>query len=200
MKLKYILFISLILAFTYLLGSHLKCSDFNGNFHYSSVVNTFHLNELIATETGVPIFVARVFHNKITVFVFDLFGRYIQFFDISYLIKILGLVGVFGLVYFYFLIFTKKIKDMFINIFGIAILFLPFLEIFQLFKSAFFLKLLVFILPYQVGSFIGYFFFVKQRGKAVFAIYFILLILSIGWIVVFNNELLSFCTQLARHN
>jgi hypothetical protein len=194
MKLKYMLFISLIAMFICLLSLHLKCTNFNGNFHYSFIVNSFHLNELIATETGVPIFVARIFHNKITVFAFDLFSRYLQFFDISYFIKILGPVGVFGLMYFYFLILGQKIKNIFINIFGIALLLLPFLEIFQIFKSAFFLKLLVFILPYQIASFIGYLFFLREGNRVTYWIYFVLLILTIGWIIVFQNELLSFCT------
>jgi hypothetical protein len=200
MKLKLLLYISLILAFTYLMCSHLKCTNFNGNFHYSSVVNSFHLNELISTETGVPIFVARVFHNKITIFSFDLFNRYLQFFDIGYLIKILGLVGVFGLAYFYFSIFSKKNKNLFINMFGAATFLLPFMEIFQLFKLIFSFKLLIFILPYQVASIIGYVFFIKQKGKIAYAIYFMLLILSISWIIVFQNESLSFCTQLTKAN
>jgi hypothetical protein len=194
MKLKYILLISLAAIFIYILGTHLKCTNFNGNFHHSFVVNSFHLNELVATETGVPILVARIFHNKITTFIFDLFNRYVQFFDISYLIKILGVVGLFGLIYFYFQIFARIIRNTYANIFAILLVLLPFLEIYQFIKYPFFLKLIIFVLPYQIASFIGYLLFMKQRKNIAYAIYFILLMLSIGWIIVFQNELLSFCT------
>lgn len=194
MKLKLIFLTFLTILFGYLLKEALSCGNYNGNFHYSSHVVVFHLNELITTETNTPIWAVRLFHNKLTVLLFDVISRYLQFFNIFYLINILGVAGLFGLFYFYFSFFTQKVKNIFIKIFGILILLLPFLEISQPTKQAFFLKILAFILPYQIASFIGSMYFIKQRGIISYGIYFILLILSIGWIIVFQNELLSFCT------
>jgi hypothetical protein len=194
MKLKYIFLILLVILFGYLLKIHLTCADYNGNFHYSPHVVSFHVKELITTESNTPIIIARLFHNKITVLLLDIFSRYIQFFNVFYLINILGLAGLFGLLYFYFSFFAQKIKNKFIGIFGVLILLLPFLEIFQFTKQSFFLKLLIIIIPYQVAAFIGASFSIKRNRGISNIIYFLLLILSIGWIFVFQNELLSFCT------
>lgn len=194
MKLKPIILIFPLLLFAYLLLKHLSCSDYNGNFHFSSHVTSFHLNELTSSEGQAPIFIVRLFHNKMIVFLFDIFNRYIQFFNIFYLINIVGLAGLFGLLYFYFSLVYQKIENKFIKIFGIIILLLPLLEIFQLIKQAFFLRTLYLILPYQAAALMGLFFFLKQNKRVSFAIYFLLLFISVGWIIVFQQELLNFCT------
>jgi hypothetical protein len=54
---------------------------------------------------------------------------------------------------------------------------------------------MIIILPYQIAAFMGSVFFIKQNRHAPKLIYIILLVLSLGWIIVFNNELLSFCTS-----
>jgi len=194
MKLKYLILIVLVILFGYLLRSVLVCTNYNGNFHYSSVVDSFHLKQLIANEGSTSIILVRIFHNKLTVFLFDIFGRFIQFFDIFYLIKILGLAGLFGLLYFYFLLFSRKIKNKLINVFGVVIPLFPVLEIFQVTGRSFLLKLIILILPYQIASFIGVLSFLKQNKKLFIVFYFVLLILSVGWIIVFKNDALSFCT------
>ena len=194
MKLKYLIPIILVILFGYLLRSVLVCTNYNGNFHYSSVVDFFHLKQLIANEGSPSIILVRIFHNKLTVFLFDIFGRFIQFFDIFYLIKILGLAGLFGLLYFYFLLFSRKIKNKLINVFGVVIPLFPVLEIFQVTGRSFLLKLIILILPYQIASFIGVLSFLKQNKKLFIVFYFVLLILSVGWIIVFKNDALSFCT------
>lgn len=194
MNFRYIILIFLLILFGYLFKTHLSCANYNGNFHYSSHVVSFHLNELISNEYQVSIFIVRLFHNKITIFLFDIFNRYIQFFNIFYLINIISLAGLFGLFYFYFSFFAQKTENKFIKTFGIFILLLPFLEIFQLTKQEFFLKILYLIIPYQIAAFIGFSFFLKQKKRVSYSIYFLLLITSIGWIIVFQNEALSFCT------
>ena len=194
MKLKYLIPIILVILFGYLLRGVLVCTNYNGNFHYSSVVDSFHLKQLIANEGSPSIILVRIFHNKLTVFLFDIFGRFIQFFDISYLIKILTLAGLFGLLNFYYLLLSQKIKNKFIDFFGVLILMFPLLEIFQITKQNFPLKMILLIIPYQIASFIGTLFFIKRNKKLSYLIYFILLILSVGWIFVFKNDALSFCT------
>lgn len=193
MSFRYVILIFLITLFGYLLKTHLSCANYNGNFHYSSHVVSFHLNELISGERQVPIFIVRLFHNKITIFLFDIFNRYIQFFNIFYLINIIGLAGLFGLFYFYFYFFAYT-ENRFIKIFAVFILLLPFLEIFQLTKQTFFLKMLYLILPYQTIALVGFFFFLKQNKRISYIIYFLLLLMSIGWIIVFQRESLNFCT------
>ena len=80
--------------------------------------------------------------------------------------------------------------------FGIILilLLLPFLEIFQLIKFPFILKIVNFIIPYQFASFIGFFFFLNEKGSKLYYVCFVLLLVSVGWVVVFHNELRSFCT------
>jgi len=193
MNFRYIALIFLVMLFFYLLKMHLSCADYNGNFHYASHVTSFHLNELTNSESSVPIFIVRLFHNKITIFLFDIFNRYIQFFNISYLINIMGIAGLFGLFYFYYSIVSNKIRVKILKIFAISTLLLPFLEIFQLIKQEFFIKILYLILPYQAIALMGIFFFLKQNKLTSYAIYFLLLLISIGWIIVFQEDLLSFC-------
>jgi len=194
MKLKYLIFITLVILFGYLLRNMLVCTNYNGNFHYSSVVDSFHLKQLIANEGSTSIILVRIFHNKLTLFAFDIFGRYMQFFDISYLIKILSLAGLLGLLNFYYLLLSQKIKNKFIDYFGVLILMFPLLEIFQITKQNFLIKMILLIIPYQIASFIGTLSFLKQNKKFSIALYFVLLILSVGWIIVFKNDALSFCT------
>ncbi len=183
-----------MILFAYLLKTHLLCVDYNGNFHYSSHVASFHLNELTTGDHQVPIFMVRFFHNKISVLLLDIFNRYIQFFNIFYLVNILGIAGTFGLLYFYFSLFSQKIRNKFIRIFGLIILLLPFLEIFQLIKQAFLLKITYLFLPYQIAALLGFFFFLKQKKTVSYTICFLLLLLTIGWTIVFQNDALSFCT------
>ena len=194
MKLRYVIFILLIFLFGYLLRSDLKCVNYNGDFHYSSVVVSFHLKELIATEEQTPLFFVRFFHNRITVSAFDIFARYIQFFNIFYLVNILGLAGLFSFLHFYYQFFAKEIKNKLIKILAVLVLLSPFLEIFQLIGKTFSLKMLILIIPYQIASLAGFFYFSKREKYIWLTTYLILLMLSIGWIVVFGNELLSFCT------
>ncbi len=194
MSFRYVILIFLVTLFAYLLKTHLSCIDYNGNFHYFSQVVSFHLNELTSSDRQVPIFIVRFFHNKVSVLLFDIFNRYIQFFTVFYLINILSFVGLFGLFYFYFSFFAQRIENKWTKIFAVILLLLPFLEIFQLMKQAFIIKIFYLILPYQVAAYIGIFLFLKQKKHISYGICFLLLLLSIGWIIVFRHESLSFCT------
>ncbi len=196
MRLRYTILLSIAIVLGYLLKTNLSCLNYNGNFHYSPNLVSFHLNELTTGDHQVPIFVVRFFHNKISVLMFDIFSRYIQFFNVFYLINIVGLAGLFGLLYFYFSFFSRKVKNKFIKIFGVLILLFPFLEIFQLIKLSFFFRTLYLILPYQAAAFMGFFFFLKQRKPASYIICFFLLLLTIAWIIVLRRESLNFCTTI----
>jgi hypothetical protein len=194
MKLKYIIIACQILLFIVLIKIFIVCTNYNGNFHFSTNVVNFHINELIATENETNIFIVRLFHNKITASLFDIISRYIQFFDINYLINILGIAGLFGVLCFYYLLFTKKLKSKIAKALGIMVPLLPFFEIFQILKILFTLKLILFIVTYQVLALIGSYFFIKRADKKTFIIFLLLLIISFVWILVFKNELTSFCT------
>ena len=193
MNLKYLLLVCLVALFAYLFKIDLSCNNYNGDFHYSSHVVSFHLSELTSTETHVPIFVARFFHNKVSVMLFDIFFRYTQYFNIFYLINTLGIIGLFGLLYFYFFLFGNIKVGKLLKVFGIILLLLPFAEIFQAIKL-FPFKMFAFILPYQGAAFVGILYFLKQKSLIKYSIYLLLLLLTIGWIVVFKNDLMSFCT------
>jgi hypothetical protein len=50
------------------------------------------------------------------------------------------------------------------------------------------------VFPYQIASFMGSVWFFEHKKSLRFLIYILLLVLSVGWIIVFQNEALSFCT------
>lgn len=194
MKLKYFYLIFLCIIFGLLLNLIFICKNYNGNFHFENHVISFHLNELIQTEESTSITITRFFHNKISVFIFDLFSRYLQFFNIFYLINILSIFGVFGLFYFYFSIFKEEKINKFFKFFSIILLLIPFLEIFQFNKHVFVIKIIMLIIPYQIASFLGILFFIRKGDFIKILICSLLILLSIGWFIVFNKEILSFCT------
>jgi hypothetical protein len=92
------------------------------------------------------------------------------------------------------LLLSQKIKNKFIDLFGVLILMFPLIEIFQITKENFLIKMILLIIPYQIASFIGTVSLIKRNKKLSYLIYFVLLILSVGWIFVFKNDALSFCT------
>lgn len=195
MNMRYILLTCLVFLYVFLIITIFSsCKNFNGNFHYSPHVVSFHLNELIIAQRDIPIFIVRFFLNKVSITFIDGFYRYIQYFDILYFANTIGIVGIFGLFYFYFQCFIKKNINKYNKILAVILFLLPFIEIFQFYKQPFLLKIINIIIPYQIASYIGIFFYLKQRSVFGYSILLLLFIVSIGWIIVFHGELTSFCT------
>lgn len=171
----------------------LSCKGYIGFYHFSRSTLQLHTDNLIHNDTTVPLFIIHVFHNKIILSALQIFDRYIAYFDLMYLIRIVGLLGIVGLMYYCYKVITQRKRSFYLV--GLILLLFPFVEIFfSDFPIPFVIKILYLIIPYQVASGIGYFQLLEKLPKRISLIFtFLLFILSIGWILVILPIMQTFC-------
>lgn len=176
--------------------SLLPCKDWTGIFHLSFNEVNIHVNSLIYNDVNTSQFLIRVFHNKLVILLFNLFNRYVQFWNINYLISILSFAGFFGLLYGYWNVITNKIRSRAILFLSFFIIVIPFFEIILQPKINFWFKMLYLVIPYILFSFIGYENFARTyKKKNVIILHVLFLLLTSGWI--YTNSLFanSFCVK-----
>lgn len=147
------------------------CSDFTIPVHFSSFDLGLRLIENIHNDVGVPLQEVRMYHNKVTGSLFDIFGHYIQFWNISFLAKFVSLAGVVGLVAGLSYFFTKKKNWMLWSAFS-YLLVVPFIEMFGFTKLPYLVRLVLVAMPFVIWSLFGYWNLLKEKK------------INVKWIVV----------------
>lgn len=178
---KILILFALIILQLYSLFTFISNCNRNGNFYFSKPVLSLHLDELIHNDIDTPLLVVRFFHNKISLFFLQAFSNYIHFFDPLYLIRIVTLIGLAGILYYYWILSFRKKEHRFLWPLGIFILIVPLVEVFFSNNISPLAKILLLILPIQLVSLIGYFFLLRLQKTMLLSL--LLLILSLFFIV-----------------
>ena len=108
MKKIYILLIIFLAIQVFAIFQWNACRVFVDDFHFSSFDLELRLIEGIHNDVGVPLTEVRMFHNKVTGSLLDIFGHYLQFWNITFLAKFISLAGVVGVGAGLYYFFTKK--------------------------------------------------------------------------------------------
>ena len=172
-----------------------KCKALQDAFYFSSYDVELKLLDFINKDTGLPIIVTRIFHNKVVVSIIELYRHYISYWDIGFLNISLGLIGVFGLSAGIYYAFSRRSK-LSISVFGLAVL-IPFL--FEVLNPnlPFILKIIFLILPLLTLSVYGISTFLSTNSRWRFLTVFILCLISLWWFFVFQDlELYDFCVKM----
>jgi hypothetical protein len=142
-----------------------------------------HIDDLIHNDSQLPLFIVRLFHNKISVAFFDILNYYLTYFSNTHVLSLTSLIGFLSLGYLFYYIWKRREKKL---IFLITILLLiPFLGIFNVLGESTILKLLFLIFPYHIAGLLGFSFFIKsQKIKIVFPIVIILSIFSLTFLLI----------------
>ncbi len=194
MKIKVFLILGLLVLQLIPLKAWTACKNFFDYYHFSLYDLELQLIYAINHDQGLPVLLARTFHNKLLQFFIDVYKRYTHFLDPQLLITLLTFVGVFGVVIsiWYFLNAknrNKKLGFLILISFGI-----PLFEVLINFKLSFIYKLLVVAIPFNLLSFYGHFKFLSSKNtKMVVLTYFVLIALSIFWIILIPDQALKYC-------
>ena len=132
------------------------CHDFSGSFHFSSFDLSLRLIDGIHSDHNVPLWLVRLFHNKIIGTALDIFAAYLQFWSLTFLAGFISLAGMFGMGAQFYYFFAKKKTLLLWVLFAIVVL-IPFGEVLNLVnRFSFTIRIALIALPYLVWSMLGY--------------------------------------------
>lgn len=170
------------------------CQQFKSFIHLSSQNVGLRVDELIHNDGNTPLLLVRLLHNKIIVFILDIFRIYLQFWDIRFATNLFSIVGYFGIFCGFYYLILSKIKNSYKIILSLFLLLLPFVEIVFEPNLNFILKLFLLVLPYWLFSLFGIYQFCinGNRPQRVLIIGF-LISLSLWWTVLLSHEIGNYC-------
>ncbi len=179
-----ILLILILIVQAFALLPWFTYTDVSAPVHFSSFDLELRLIENIHNDVGVPLQEVRMFHNKVTGSLFDTFGHYLQFWNLTFLDKFISLAGVVGLGAGLYYFFTKKKNWILWLTFG-YLLVAPFIEIFGFTKLPYLVRLVLVAMPFVIWSLWGYWNLLKEKK------------ISVKWIIVLLVVSLwfQFCVQ-----
>jgi hypothetical protein len=175
----------------YALKGWTACQKMTDFFYFSSFDLQLRLTESAHNDSGLPLFLVRLFHNKVVGALIDSFRSYTLFWDLRLIISLVGFIGIcFFFLGIYYLITVKK-KSRMLWIVLIWILLLPFIIMnrlpipFHMALSLYTFALLIFA-KFGFDQVIG-------RYPRFFIVAIVLFLLSIWWNTVYNPISLQFC-------
>lgn len=170
----------------------IPCPGFADNFHFSSLDLGLRLTESIHADQNTKLWMVRFFHNKADGIIFDIFGAYLQHWNLSFLSVFISFAGMLGLAAQFYYFFAKK-KTLLLWIFFTFVVLMPFVEVFNVFRNfPFPIHLLLVALPYLIWSMFGYFNFLQDK-KVNMWIIFGVLIASL-WFLLAIPQVSSICS------
>lgn len=176
------------------------CQGFTDIFHYSSVNLAYQLDTYINPFKGIPLWIVRLFHNKLVQIPINFLRFYLQFWDIRFGSNWFSLIGYFGIFAgFYYLISEKK-KKVYHWLALIMLLVLPCIEILLSPQLPIIIKSVYLWIPFIIFSLYGIYQFMthgerKKRSYVVAA----LLILSLLWIFFLPHAFSRYCIPFVYH-
>jgi hypothetical protein len=178
------------------LHAWLVCKSFTGVFHHSSGDVNLQIQDYLGSERNTPLFVARLFHNKMLENIFDFFNFYLHFWDIRFGGNWFSLIGYFGICagFYYFLSNKKKNVLHWLSI--IVLLLLPLIEIFIEPHVSILIKSIYLWLPFTIFSLYGIYQFLQYGSfKKRISILIILIATSILFFISLNTSISPYCIR-----
>lgn len=179
---KYLLLITIFLIQGFALVQWIGQTEIASQAHFSSFDLQLRLIENIHNDRTIPLWEVRLFHNKLIGSLFDIFGHYLQFWNLVFLSAFFSLAGVVGLGAGLYYFFSRKKHWILWLLFGYLLL-VPFVEIFGSSTVSYNIRLILVAIPFLFWSLFGYWHVLQEK--------------KIGWIWIVLLLLLSIWYQLA---
>lgn len=174
----------------------LICRELRDFFYFSMQNIQLIIIDQIHNDVGIPILLVRIFHNKGTVTVIEFIRHYLYFWDTRFLLPFISPIGVFVVFAGFWYLIRSKMSAIQKTFFLIILLSIPLVEMILKPQLPFSARLILLSLPYVLLSVIGVWHFLSPKQPIRYGIFFVLLVLSLWWYFVFQNELLNFCVKL----
>ena len=173
--------------------SWFACKALQDFFYFSLFDIQLIITGHIHADTGVPLLLTRIVHNKISVTAIEFFRHYAYFWDVRFLLPLLSPIGVFSVIAGIWYLANSKIqRGKKIAIF-IILLGMPIVEMVVKPQLPFPVRIILLSLPLIVLSGYGIFHFFNRTNRAKIAWFVTVALLSIWWYYVFHNEFAIFC-------
>jgi hypothetical protein len=195
-KINYLIIAIIAIIELFTIRAWFVCKSFTDFFHLSSVSITMQIEDYEHAEKGTPLFLTRLFSNKLTDSVLDVLRIYLQFWDIRFAASWFSLVGYFGIgAGLYYILINKKKR--FYHWIMLAVIFLlPCIEVFKEPHLSVMLKSIYLWLPFAIFSLYGiYQFLIHGKIKTRLWILFTIIIISIWWIYFLPYTMPRYCVN-----
>ena len=186
---KIIILISFFVG-VFALRTWFQCVNFADPIHFSSFDMSLKLIEAVHNDVGFAPNVVRIYHNKLSLGIILIFNSYLHFWDIRFMPLLISPVLYFGLWSGFWNLFKSKIKAKWIIF--LVILLLPFVEIFKL-DLEYKIRLMIIVIPMFVFSLYGLWKFIEKDKWPKSLLLVLLIIVSIWYIAIFQNDIFFNC-------
>lgn len=173
-----------------------NCWHFKDTFYFTKDTLSNVLINAINADTNTPLFVVRLFHNKVTAFLWGLLQTFLQYWDIRFFSELLGIVGAIGIYLAIWYLVTKRQKTWWA--WGLVAIYSVFAlwEMIVIPHFPYFYRVIFFAVISQVLSIFGWWIFLQKKGKLRIGLFIALLILSAFALWLLPQSYLSMCLHV----
>lgn len=174
----------------------IACFDFRDQFHLRLFDVILQIEDGVHSDTGVPMILIRIFHNKVTQLFFEFIRHISKFWDTSFLVNFLSIIGFFGLLSGIYYLVKKREKTYIWILLGLLLLLQAVSVVIDLRKFFRFELVLLWVFS-QIIIVYGLFHYLGQGNKLLrFTLVITLIVLSIWWYFVFKRDIYNYCLKL----
>jgi hypothetical protein len=196
---KIIIIITALIEFATLQGWFV-CQRFTDIFHFKSIDVAVQLSTYINSFKGKPMWMGRLFHNKLIQDPLNFLRVYLQFWDVRFGINWFSLVGYFGIFAGLYYIISNKKKTRYHWLALILLAVLPCIEILFAPQLPLQVKSVYLWLPFAVFSLYGINQFLSHGNiKKRVVIIILLLAISLLWIFFLPYNFSNYCIHYLPH-
>lgn len=190
-KIYLLTFLALIIIY---LSRWFSCTNFKPEYHLSFSYLRLTSDNLIHNDINVPFILIRTYHNKITLFLTSLYTSYLLFWDIKFLSHLLLFPGLLGVISGFVYGYETILRNLWLKVFVLIILFLPLIEFIVNPAVYFPIKISIYSLPLIVFSIFGNIKLIERyKGNKIYLILIVVLFISVWWQMYLPNDLRNFC-------
>lgn len=175
------------------INSWFVCTKFADFFHFSLFDLILRLEEGMHNDSGVPLYIVRIFHNKAVGTFVDVYKHFLYYWDILFLANFISIIGVIGLFFAVWYVFQKNSQKRYIVPIFLFLITIQFVEIFLKPNINFTLKIFCFFIPLVILSLFGWSEYMQRNNKTSIWIVLILGLVSLWWLVTFNQAMSTYC-------
>lgn len=168
------------------------CKELKDVLRITTPQITEYITRDIHNEQQVPLFIIRFFYNKVSETIFWGLKPYLRFWDVSYFVSLLSLIGCIGILFGigYFLI--QKKKPLSVSVLFIWLFLITLFEVFFHPNTFYTLRLILIAVPLELISLFGLW-MALTKNKAVLPIIIIGIALSILLLSFYPTDFLNYC-------
>jgi len=177
----------------YAMRGWLECNKFTDFFYFSPLDLQLRIIESVNNDSGIPLFLVRAFHNKLSGGAIDIFRSYTLYWDIRLLMSLIGLTGFFFFLFGVYQFLQQNRQKYLWGVFVLLFLW-PFMAIFRI-LIPFHLWLLVYSGFFLCFALYGVLQSNKAKSKVFIPSAIGSFLLGIWWSTVYTPQLLDFCMR-----